>query len=496
MIDITREESEANFHNTSILNKRELIYILDAWIERAEKNDFDISLCKASAEVMRNALKIARNRIISMELPSIQKHGSRYCLDIFRDYIQVGLESFDNDDLFDQSGHIIPIEYNEDEVIDIPEDYQDPNYTFLIRVPIPQWSINKWSEENNIKPKTTRQYITRGRIPCVKTDGNLKISAIQYTPDAYARAKQTHFRFKQIGHLPDHITEKYPELSGNILDLIITYNKDYKPDTPYSKLIIKIPDDTKEADIQLYHISDQEKQELIQDILACDNVKLLSDKYYYSPVGEAIPTPDDKHPELYILSKSDQEILKQTEININTHCHGSACYSKTPGDSLNREIPAFDANFNINNTNAVQISGYTYCRDNSKEAKLIRAIFGEKPPHVYVSHAIQETSINCDDYPWNKHILLVTDINIECDPEHAIPIIRNMPYSITKYSNVPITLIIIALKTKKHDNILEQAGYKKINNSHNNKFVYYYAYMPSVSVINEENKEKYPQPKK
>lgn len=447
--DVTPEESLKNFKQHSMLNARDITLTLDGWLDKIEKNDLNVPLCEDSRKVLKKTVESMRDFVLSNQIPAILPELTgqeyRYTLYWYDDGLQLGIERYAPEAVFDVDGedYVEPVFLEEDEE---PEDTDAETwYVCAHKVQIPFWPIDKWAEANNVRTPTARQWANRQRIETIKENGALRISSIAYTPDGKRKQKDQRYRFNMIKTVPQELSKKYPILAGCVLDLIIM--PDEENANGYKLLSIHMPENEKGYKTESTKITASEKESILDSLYAVDGVKAMSDKYYTQPFDEGISI-NSRHPHLNMnTTKEEGKLLKKLQVTGTTRT-ADAKVAET-GEQADYADPSVD--FDITATDPatqtnVRLSG-KFCIDNPRaETRLLNAIFGWSETMGKIKDAMYAAGIKNPKhatYPWNTNVLLIEKI----DADNAFPnlklILRALPWLVKKATCLRPTLILI-----------------------------------------------------
>jgi len=162
------EQNSSNFSKKAILSKREVVYCIDELLSRCKQDQYDIPLYDDGKKTLQKQLQRFRRAVLeSAAVGNLTKPYTSYCIDTFRDRIQLWLAFWDENAVFDESG-----------------EGQEGDYTFkpLLSIKIPYIPFLEWCKKNNVEPDTAQTWIRQNRMSVVGEGSNLQISAIQISP--------------------------------------------------------------------------------------------------------------------------------------------------------------------------------------------------------------------------------------------------------------------------------------------------------------------------
>lgn len=325
--EITAAQSLRNFTNASMLSAPDIARVLCQWRDAIEKSRTRVAFCPDSRKVLANTVDAMLDYVRAARLhviqPAVTGTQYRYSLDWYHDGLQLGIERFAEGASFRPDGEPdIPMEICEDADGDEPGDV--PYYVLVHKVPVPAWPIEDWAERNGVKPATARQWFLRGRIRGIKQAGAVRISSIQYTPNAQRDTSGMAYRFKFLPALPEKIVSKHPILSGTVLDLVLAPVEQSGPD--------EAPPDPKSVKYRVISIHSEQKGEsvradtetisrvardkLLDALLEIDGVSPVSDKYLMQPLDAYQDGRPVHHPVMPVPDKSAVARLRTMEMSV------------------------------------------------------------------------------------------------------------------------------------------------------------------------------------
>lgn len=493
---ITREESVRNFMENSITTKHQAFAALDRWIDRLSRNELDIALCKESRDVLKNVLVKLRGRMMATPLPELTAYGTRYELDIFRDRVQVGVETYGDRAVFDAKGIPVFIGHDESE----PEGGSDGDgepaydpdvepYRTLACVPVPYWPIDTWAERNGVKPGTARQWANRGRVQAEKTDGMLRVSAIQYTPDAFTDAPSSRFRFHMPEKFPDGTVEKYPLLAGRVFDVLVTprSQEDIEredPDMPYAGCVISQESPSSKLSAKSWHMDADGRKAFISALYESGCPNASADKHYVSPVGDAVANPEERRPVLAPATPGKIAALDPFAASVAILSEGPAGRYEKYGEKTFEPAPRIELSFRTpDGKKGLSLEGHACDKLQDAPTDIMRAIFGQDGPVATIREIQYEAGIDVKhQYPWDRRILLIENMSAYAAmaPETAIAVLSMLPHIACCHALFRPSVVMFSLNTdnEKTAALLERAGYRKIRDKGARRRALWYAYAP------------------
>lgn len=446
-----------NFNSKSLRCKRDIICVIDRWLDRISKNELEIELCDYGRKALEQSLQKMRGRVLNSRLSRITKPYCRYILYIYEDYIQLGLETFKEYVEFGEDGEpLMPRNWDKEDVSDNDDDEQECEYTLIARVPVELLSVEEWCKENDVKPVTARQWIRRGRMSAEKKGRELYISAIQYKPDALYANKHRTVRFKQPGVLSEELVAKYPRFSGEVFDILITSNKDRQGS--YRLMVISRKDSDTPLKAQAMTISEAERDQMINALVA-EGLLNSTEKYYQSPLGEGWLVRSFAQ-----IEQTAKEIVKDKSVSVSAVCSNKAALDPVT-------YPAFSIQAEKDGEIFVNASGYAICQTDSAEVRLLRCIFDKSGARDKISSAFSAAGINTQKkYPWDKHILLIDslDIDQQADTESILQALPRIAHNGFAFS---AGIVIFALEedsvTDTMAETLASCGYEEVCEKYN-----------------------------
>lgn len=326
--EITPAQSLQNFIDASMLSAPDIARVLCKWHDAIEKGRTRVAFCPDSREVLMNTVDAMLNYVRATKLhviqPAITGTQYRYSLDWYHDGLQLGIERFAEDVSFRPDGEPELVM----EICEGPdEDESDdvPYYVRIHKIPVPAWPIEEWAERNGVKPATARQWLQRGRIRGIKQAGAVRISSIQYTPNAQRDTNNMSYRFKFLPTpLPEKIVSKHPVLAGTVLDLILapverTGPNEAPPDpknVKYRILSIHSEQTGESFHVDTETINRAARDKLLDALLEIDGVSPVSDKYLMQPLDVYQDGCPVYHPIMPIPDKSAVSRLRSMELSV------------------------------------------------------------------------------------------------------------------------------------------------------------------------------------
>lgn len=481
--NITPEESLANFRAKSMLCEKDIVRTLDAWIKQLKENNLRIQLCEKSRKIMQRTTEAMRLYVINNPMPSIftEMTGTnyRYILDWYDDGLQLGIERYTDDILFDKDGCICltqPVDDTDCAETDNDADTR-PYYVLMHKVPVPTWPIDKWSEYNDVKTKTARQWVSRNRLPAVKENGALRVSAIRYTPNAIKTAHGLCVRFKPCGPMPDEIVQKYEILSGTVLEFLIAeINGHYE-------ILSLHKNENEQFHADTMKITPAERLKLIESVYETTEINQANDKYYMSPLDDT----DNKNTIHYPHINPPDKKQKKHAGSLRTNGQ-LASIDNDPENINDPIIPVSKFNMNLTNPDdesQASMSGKFWLYDMKAETRLYYAIFGTPERQRDIDNAMDEIGAN-NEYKWNRNVFVIE--RMTCNGSVDInAVIKTIPYLFRKTLCLEPSLVLVSKKAAKAIKNLDMqaAGFQSLKH-------YWYAYAPKGEIFTgfKEKSEK------
>jgi len=418
----------------ALRNKAEVAYCVDEWISLLEQRKLEIELCEDAVQILRDRLMAFRQNILAMRIPTLTAQNMEYVLDIFDNNIQFGLVTWNEDVRFDEEG--------------IPMD-GDEKYELLMSVGIPYVSLDKWCEMNDVKPGTARQWVSRKRMRVVKEGRDLRISPIQYVPDAFFANKSRNIRFDGLRKLPEDIVTKFPFLGGIVVCIILLGDKSSKGEN--NIFVISKEDEDGTASGHPHTISETERAWLLRALLASDVIRCHSEQHYHSPLPEASWAKKSRFP---VVTPTKDEVKMFFDLNITGKCRGMLKWGENPSFELTLE----DGDY---------IKGSVVHLLVGPEESLFRALFGSSDEELREG-LINKAGVNLHArYPWDEYVLLVTDMRVTPDANGDAVVLKGLHYIAEKTCAVRTTMTAFALKreaaeTEASAAIIGRCGYQEI----------------------------------
>lgn len=413
----------------ALRNKAEITYCVDEWLQRLKEKKLDIELCDKAVRILRNYLKVFRRNILAMNIPMLVKPNQEYSIDIFDDAIQLGLVTWEENARFDNEG--FPIDSEED-------------YKLAMAVPIPSIPLDSWCEMNQVKPGTARQWISRERMRAVKEGRDLRVSPIQYVPDALFANTTRAVRFDGLGELPENISAKFPFLSGTILCIMLLGRREKD-----NVLVISYAAEGEQPTSHSHTVSDAERTWLLRALLKSDAVRCRDERHFHSPLPDANWAGKERFP---IITPAKEDVKVVFDAGVMGKCQG-ALRSKSG--------PIFELVMG----NGDYVKGTVFHLHEDAEEGLMRAIFGKDEGAELREGLMNQAHVTLSaNYPWDEYVLLVTEMKVS--KENAL-VLKSLRYCAQKTCAVETSMTAFALKkdtsdTEANAEIILGAGYREV----------------------------------
>lgn len=474
-------EREQCFLNGAILNKRELCYCIAEWQKKCNDGNFEIALCEESQKCLKSKLaKFARN-VKAMDIGAITTPFTTFSVLLYAGGIQLGLVTYGKNVDFDENGH--PIYPDTDPNVEEVNPDDDDTYELIYREHIPSIPISVWEEWNNVKHSTAKSWVQKERMQTFN-DGsrNLRVSPIQYVPDALYDDDAAYVRLRLAGRrLPEEVVNKYPALSGEIFDIMIPGIA--KSDKACKVYILSRKDGDEKISMseQIYRAN--ERKPFIKTVASAEGVRSTMEQHYHSPIGEISSGAKFRAAE---TNTTEEQVKLLREMHISGVCKNNDILPYP-------DYPVFTLTFSQNDTKLFEISGTFVTEDsNSSGLRLARAIyFGDKGEEYrnIVLEKIGNGAIENKDllkFSWNRHSLLIRQVEIfdGTTDEQIVAAFSCLRWLANHAFGYSEALLIAALYPEmdgeNHEriiNCLESAGYEHVDNEDSDdEIVLYYAY--------------------
>lgn len=511
--NVTRGQSEENFKNHSLLSKREVLYALDAWIDKVRANQYEIRISDAGKRVLRGALLKLRASLLQKDMPTLDIYGRRYVLDIFADGVQCGYEAWDNAELFNEEGNPVPWmeeEGESEEDTKSPEfGGKRPEFSVVERIPIRLDSIEKWAKDNDVKLSTARQWAARGRIQTTKEGRDLKVSPIQYTPKDFASSKYTSCRLSGMVRVDGKWLDKYPFLFAETFDVVVMpQEEDAAKDSGESSLFVVGRDSGNETlSVREAKIPQADRFQFVDDL--SDAGFTHRGNYMLSPIGEALFSPSYRFSEITCPRKEESISFPLLDAKVSIEGSGSLPFrnpTREDVEEMGGLSPSVAMDISFEGKSLLSLTGHLLHRNETAEINLLKTIFGEHPTDKCVTEAQKKAGVmESRLYPWDKDVLLVEDILVEdtsCMNADALSqVLRSIPYLMKRVAFARPTCMILQLTSNNVPAIYEaaeKAGFKlvhesKVSGSKKGSKKVYHAYVGTGTIIRgkkDESEEK------
>lgn len=415
----------------ALRNKAELAYCVDDWLVAVESNDLVIPLCEDAVKVLHDRLLVFRYKLLAMSIPALTAPNEEYDIDIFENAIQLGRVTWSEDAKFDKSGFCVAGE---------------SEYELLMGVSVPSVSIERWCEMNGVKPGTARQWVNRKRLLTKKEGRDLRISAIQYIPDAFLGGNPDNVRLDVHGALPASIVARYPFLGNNVLSVTLMGKSKIRSNV----FVISKDDENEEPDSHIHTVSEAEREWLLRALLASDVVCCHSEMYY-SPLPEASWAGKARFP---VIAASEDEVKAFLALDITGKCYGTLKQA---------DGPAFE----------LTLGSGDYIRGNiihmlaDAENALMWAILDGANAELREGLINQADICLSNRYPWDEYVLLVTDMRVTPDANGEASVLKGVQFIVEQTCGARTTMTAFALakeaeETDANARLVEDAGYREI----------------------------------
>lgn len=319
----------------------------------------------------------------------------------------------------------------------VPEDF----YRLVHKSVANTVHITEWADANDVKPGTARQWASRGQIEAVKEGDSLRVSEIEYTPDAYRNATGLSYRFKYVGQLPEPATDGLAGLDGMILDLMLV-----PTDGGYRLLTIRTPEGQRTAKAESVSVTDKQKDALLSAIAALDGVQSPSTKKYEEPFFQTARTDMRHHVQITAPSPRDLELIKPL------HRRALANEKPTPGtDKLPEYATGVALEFRDQNRKSLQVTGLYHIYDIPAEDRLFMSVFGWTPIRKEISNELCGAGLSEGTaksvYKWNRNVFLVRMMSTTLDPETTVAALRCLPKICREACGLEPTLFLVQTDT-------------------------------------------------
>jgi len=439
--DLSPEKSLENFAAKSLLCQQDVLQLLDAWLGLLRDDGVRIEMSSAARLSLHEILTDMKHHVLDTSLPDIlpSRTGTRYryCLDWYRDGLQLGIEQFPDGTLFLEDGTEAPpaINRNSTPVDDAPAQPEN-GYRLLHKSHAGTIRLDDWAKLNDVPPDTARHWAKTCQIPVTHEHGIEYVSDIEYTPDAYRAAPDIHHRFKYVGQLPKDVTEKIPGLDGMVLDLLIV-----PADGGHRLLTIRLPEGKQDPVPESHRITDEDRDLLLDALDRTEGVWHDSTTVYEEPFDQSARTGLARRPRIDVPSGNDLNRLGQLAVRGTSRTRQAT--TGTPEDAVDVKLRVEDPELR-----SMTVTGRYRIYETTAEDRLLSAMTGWAPTDREITRALDALGFGNgsrrDVRPQNRNVLVVDGISSDLHEADAETAVRSLPELIRKALGLEPTLVLAA----------------------------------------------------